>query len=131
MWQEAWWTGHPIIAHTVLLKDETPPLSSDLLDLVAQRLRVIAEPTRMRILALLEKGEASVQELTDELPTTHQNVSKHLAALLGVGIVSRRREGSWVRYSLADYTAIRLIEHAAAGVAGHIDELSEIAHPNA
>jgi DNA-binding transcriptional ArsR family regulator len=115
----------------VLLKDETPHLSPDLLDLVARRLRVIAEPTRMRILALLERGEASVQELTDELPTTHQNVSKHLAALLQAGIVSRRREGSWVRYSLADYTAYRLIEHAAAGFAGHIDELAEITHPHA
>ncbi len=84
----------------------------------------------MRILALLERGEASVQELTDGLPTTHQNVSKHLAALHQAGIVSRRREGSWVRYSLADYTALRLVEQAAAGVAGHIDELAEIAHPD-
>ena len=83
----------------------------------------------MRILALLERGEASVQELTDELPTTHQNVSKHLAALYQVGIVSRRREGSWVRYALADYTAARLIEQAAAGVAGHIEELAEITRP--
>ena len=84
----------------------------------------------MRILTRLERGEATVQELTDELPSTHQNVSKHLAVLLGVGIVSRRREGSWVRYALADYTALRLVEQAAAAVTGHIDELTEITRPS-
>jgi DNA-binding transcriptional ArsR family regulator len=52
--------------------------------MLAERLHAIAEPTRIRILTLLEQREASVQELTDELgaSTTHQNTSKHLSVLI-------------------------------------------------
>lgn len=56
-------------------------LSDEAIDLIAARLRVIAEPNRIRILGLLNEGEATVQELTDRLMTTHQNVSKHLGVL--------------------------------------------------
>jgi DNA-binding transcriptional ArsR family regulator len=118
----------------VALKDEIPALSGDLLDLVARRLRVIAEPTRMRIVSLLEQHEATVQELTDRLsigtaPLTHQNVSKHLAVLYREGICSRQRDGSRVRYALADYTACQMIEQALASTAAHFEELAEIAKP--
>jgi DNA-binding transcriptional ArsR family regulator len=118
----------------VAFKDEIPALSGDLLDLVARRLRVIAEPTRMRIVSMLQRGEASVQDLTDRLsdggvPVTHQNVSKHLAVLYREGVCSRRREGSWVRYALADYTVCQLIEQAIASTAGHFEERAELTKP--
>jgi DNA-binding transcriptional ArsR family regulator len=115
--------------------DEIPASSVDLLDLVARRMRVIAEPTRMRIVSLLhQRGETSVQDLTDRLcdgslPVTHQNVSKHLAVLYQEGVCSRRREGSWVRYALADYTVCQLIEQAIASTAGHLEERAELAKP--
>lgn len=102
-------------------------LSDPFLDFVADRLRVIADPTRIRLLTLLERGEATVQQLSDELLTTHQNVSKHLSLLRRAGIVSRRPDGNKVWYSLADYSACRLIEQISNGALGYVEELASIA----
>jgi DNA-binding transcriptional ArsR family regulator len=102
-------------------------LEDELLELVARRLQVIAEPTRIRLIALLEEREATVSALTDELVTTHQNFSKHLGLLYQMGIVTRRKQGNQVWYALADYTAPRLIEQATASVTGYVEELAGIA----
>lgn len=105
----------------------SPNLSESFLDLVARRLQAISEPTRIRMLTSLERREATVQELTDELVTTHQNVSRHLSILYQSGIVTRRKDGNKVWYSLADYSACRLIEQATASVTGYVEELAGIA----
>jgi len=105
----------------------SPDLSEPLLDLVTRRLQAISEPTRVRLVTILERGEATVQGLTDQLLTTHQNVSKHLAILLQAGIVSRRRDGNKVWYSLADYSACKLIEQAVKSATGYAEELAAIA----
>jgi DNA-binding transcriptional ArsR family regulator len=102
-------------------------LSQPLAELVALRLQAIGEPTRIHILGRLERGRASVQELTDQLATTHQNVSKHLRVLYGLGIVSRSRDGNKVWYSLADYSACRLLELAAGSVTSYAEDLAAVA----
>jgi DNA-binding transcriptional ArsR family regulator len=97
--------------------------------MIAARLRVIAEPTRIRIMGLLNEGEATVQELTDRLATTHQNVSKHLGVLYQSGMVSRRKEGNCVRYALVDWTGWWLVEQIGASVTARLDELQELFEP--
>jgi DNA-binding transcriptional ArsR family regulator len=106
-------------------------LSEPFLDFVARRLQAVAEPNRMRIVKMLELREATVQDLTDELATTHQNVSKHLAILLQSGIVSRRKDGTKVWYALADFSAPRLVEQAKQSAIGYVEELATIAGLNA
>jgi len=100
--------------------------SDDLLELVARRFQVLGEPTRIKILALLEDREISVQQLTTELDSTHPNVSKHLGVLHRAGMVARRKDGNRVLYRLADYTARLLIGKATAAVTGHVEELAAI-----
>jgi DNA-binding transcriptional ArsR family regulator len=102
-------------------------LSEPFLELVARRLQAVAEPNRLRILKLLEQNEATVQGLTDELATTKQNVSKHLGILYQSGIVSRRKDGTKVWYTLADFTTCHLIEQAAASTRGYVEELATTA----
>jgi DNA-binding transcriptional ArsR family regulator len=102
-------------------------VSDGRLELVARRLRVLGDPTRLRILALLQEREATVKELADELATTHQNISKHLTLLHLTGVVARRKDGNWVRYAVADYAACRMVEHAGAGVTAYAEELAETA----
>jgi DNA-binding transcriptional ArsR family regulator len=97
------------------------------LTMLAGRLQALAEPTRMRLLLALEQRDATVQELTDELATTHQNVSKHLNVLYRAGVVSRSRDGNRVCYTLVDYSACRLIEQAAASLTGYVEELASLA----
>jgi DNA-binding transcriptional ArsR family regulator len=97
-----------------------------LVDLVTGRLALLADPTRVQLLALLEQGEATVQQLADQLPSTPQNVSRHLGLLHRAGIVARRREGTSVHYSLLDYSACRLLDQALASITGQIDDLSDL-----
>jgi DNA-binding transcriptional ArsR family regulator len=101
-------------------------LSEDLLVLVARRLRLIADPVRMRILLSLEQQEMTVQALADEIVGSHQNVSRHLGVLAQAGILSRRREGSHVWYAIADYTALQVIARASASTTGYIEELADL-----
>jgi DNA-binding transcriptional ArsR family regulator len=106
-------------------------LSGAFLELVARRLQAVAEPNRIRILQILAEGDATVQEITDQLATTHQNVSRHLAVLYQSGIVGRQKDGTCVCYSLADFTALALIEHASASTAGFVEDLATISQSQA
>jgi DNA-binding transcriptional ArsR family regulator len=100
-------------------------LSDQAVELVAFRCRLFGEPTRIRLLELLNEGEATVQQLTDRLQTTHPNVSKHLSLLHQAGVVSRRKDGASVRYALIDWTGWWLIEQLGASIAAQLDELRE------
>jgi DNA-binding transcriptional ArsR family regulator len=100
--------------------------SEPLIDLVTSRLALLADPTRVQLLTMLERDAATVQELADKLTCTPQNVSRHLGILYRSGIVARRREGTSVYYSLADYSACRLLEQALQSVTGQIDELADL-----
>jgi ArsR family transcriptional regulator len=102
------------------------PLPDQLLELIAYRFRVLSDPTRIRLLGLLDEGEASVQELTDQIQTTHQNVSKHLGVLYQCGMVARRKEGNAVRYSLVDWTGWWLVGQVAQGIDREVDELRDL-----
>lgn len=96
------------------------------LELVGERLRVVADPTRMRIMRYLEScGSATVQQVCDGLGGAHQNVSKHLRMLLGAGMVMRAREGNSMRYELADFTALWVIEKMAASVQAQLEAQHE------
>ena len=105
------------------------PLSAELVGVIGYRLRVLSDPTRIRILGLLNERQRSVQELADHLATTHQNVSKHLSVLHQCGMVSRHREGSTVVYELVDWTGWWLIEQIAQSLEHEADELSGLLRP--
>jgi len=76
-----------------------------LVDEVARRFSLLADPTRLRILdALLERDDITVTELAGVVGEAAPNVSQHLSRLLAAGIVGRRRDGRTVRYSIADPT---------------------------
>ena len=81
-----------------------------LLSLVAGRFRALAEPARLAILHALADGEQSVTHLVDATGMAHCNLSKHLQQLHASGFVSRRREGLFVYYALADDDVLALCE---------------------
>ncbi len=100
--------------------------SEPVVDLVTSRLALLADPTRVRLLALLEQQEGTVQQLSDQMPSTPQNVSRHLCILHRAGIVARRREGASTYYSLVDYSACRLLDQTLKSITGQIDELADL-----
>lgn len=100
--------------------------SEAVVGLVTGRLRLLADPTRVRLLALLEQGEATARDLAEGMVSTPQNVSHHLCILHQAGIVARRRDGACTVYSLVDYSACRLLDQALASVRGQLDELADL-----
>ena len=102
------------------------PLPDPLVELVAQRFRVIGEPMRIKLLDLLRDGEKSVGELTTALGATQQNVSKHLGVLHQAGIVSRRKERNHVLYAIADTSVFDLCESVCGGIRANAAELAEV-----
>jgi len=69
---------------------------------LAEVFQALADPSRLRILALLRSMELSVGELAQVLGQSQPRVSRHLRILADAGIVERRKEGSWVFLTLAD-----------------------------
>jgi ArsR family transcriptional regulator, arsenate/arsenite/antimonite-responsive transcriptional repressor len=64
-------------------------------------LKAAGDPTRTRILKLLEHGELCVCQVQAVLGLAPSTVSKHLAILKSAGLVDDRREGKWIHYGLA------------------------------
>src|SRR5438552_12476711 len=65
-------------------------------------LKAMAEPTRLRLLALLASGELNVKDLTGILGQSQPRISRHLRLLAEAGLVERAPEGSWVYFRLAE-----------------------------
>ncbi len=102
------------------------PLPEPLVELIAQRFRVIGEPMRIRLLDRLRAGEASVQELTESTGASQQNVSKHLGVLHGAGILGRRKDGNRVLYTIVDESVLAVCESVCGGLRRQLDELDEL-----
>lgn len=60
----------------------------------------LSDETRIQVLDLLRSGEQCVCDLTDALQTGQSRLSFHLKTLKDAGLVSDRRDGRWVYYSL-------------------------------
>ncbi|MBV9355793.1 MAG: helix-turn-helix transcriptional regulator [Chloroflexi bacterium] len=105
------------------------PLSDQLVELVAQRFRVLAEPMRIKLLDRLREGDATVTELQDALGASQQNISKHLSILHNAGMVARTKQGNHARYSIADKGVFELCEQVCGGVRRQLTELESILQP--
>jgi ArsR family transcriptional regulator len=68
---------------------------------LADLLQALADPTRLRVLALLRRMELSVGELAVLLGQSQPRVSRHVRILADAGAVERRKEGSWVFLTIA------------------------------
>ena len=69
---------------------------------VAEYFGLLADPTRLRILACLCATERPVHEVVDTVGLTQANISRHLNILFRAGVVARRREGNSVLYRVVD-----------------------------
>jgi len=85
-------------------------LTVEAMELIAERFRILSEPTRLRILHTLRNGELTVTELTRELKISQPNASKHLRTLLESGLLKRRQWGNSVFYAIADESIFELCE---------------------
>ena len=68
---------------------------------LAIQFKALADPVRMRLVALCRQGECSVSELTEVIGVSQPRVSQHLKQLCESGILQRFRDGKWVFYRVA------------------------------
>jgi len=89
---------------------EKTQLSDEVLEVIASRFKLLAEPARLRILHALQEGELIVSRLIEKTGYGQANVSKHLALLAAAGMVGRRKEGANVYYSITDPVVFEICE---------------------
>jgi len=104
------------------------PLPDEVVELIARRFRVMSDPTRIKLLDNLRDGEATVQDLTDAVGSTQQNISKHLSTLMDAGIVGRRRDGGSTRYRVVDDGIWQLCEDVCGAVERQLENLRTALH---
>jgi DNA-binding transcriptional ArsR family regulator len=107
------------------------PLTSRRVELIAERLRVLGQPQRVKLIDELANQSMTGQELVDKLETTQQNVSRHLGILRRAGIVTRHKDGVHVRYELVDRHIVAMLDYAEASLAQQLGELAKEIEPNA
>jgi DNA-binding transcriptional ArsR family regulator len=106
-----------------------PSLPEPLIELVAQRFRVLGEPMRIKLLDQLRGRDATVSELQAALGASQQNVSKHLGILHAAGMVARTKDGTHSRYSISDPGVFELCDQVCGGVRRQLQELEAILQP--
>ena len=96
------------------------------LDALTKVYAALADPTRLRILALLRDGEVCVCHLHASLDVPQPTASRHLAYLRKAGLVDARRAGIWMHYRLTPQdnpvvaavmtASLHALSHTAASV---------------
>jgi DNA-binding transcriptional ArsR family regulator len=89
----------------VIVESRSPmpgTIPDELLDVMAEKFRMLADPTRLAILRTLMAGERSVGQVVDETGRGQANVSKHLKLLTEAGLLARRKTGLQVFYRVND-----------------------------
>ena len=101
------------------------PVTDDLdrvFAVVARYFSVLSEPTRLRIMHTICQEERSVGAIVATTGFTQTNVSRHLALMHSVGVVSRRREGNIVYYQITDPEFVAICRTVCVRIAGQIDD---------
>lgn len=79
-------------------------------DIVAQLLKTIAHPQRLKILCALATGEKTVSQLEDYCGASQSSVSQYLAKMKSEGLVSFRRESQFIFYKISDVNVLKLMK---------------------
>ena len=95
-------------------------LTPEVLALIAERFRVMAEPARLEIVNALRRRELTVSEIVEHTGLGQGNVSKHLQLLHTHGFVSRRKDGLYTYYALADESVFQLCDIMCGQLAAQV-----------
>jgi DNA-binding transcriptional ArsR family regulator len=98
---------HGIDGHTT-----APPIDHDLARTVAERMQMLASPSRVQILGHLKQGACSVNALAEAVGMESSAVSHQLRALRHLGLVVGERRGKQVFYALHDPHVAELLDQA-------------------
>jgi len=93
----------------------------------AEVLKALAHPVRVSIFETLAEGEKSVGELVELLGTKEANTSRHLAVMRREGLVSARKQGLNVYYSIKALCLLSMLSCLEDGVCAIAEDQAEVA----
>ena len=85
-------------------------IDPDLLTRAAETIKLLGHPDRLKIVEILESGEATVSDIQAELDMPQAIASQHLAKLRGLGVVAARRDGVHVYYRVLEPKVRHILE---------------------
>ena len=102
-------------------------------------LRAAAEPTRLRLLAILSRADLTVSELTRILGQSQPRISRHLKLMCDAGLLERSQEGAWAFYRVKDQgtgsatarAVLSLLPASTPDLAADLARLEEVKHEHA
>ncbi len=92
-------------------------LSPAQVEKIAHRFSILSEPVRLMLLQELLKKEQCVNDLVVAMGCSQANVSRHLSLLYQEGLLSRRKQGTTVYYSIGDPSVADLCKIVCARIA--------------
>ncbi|MBI5092859.1 MAG: winged helix-turn-helix transcriptional regulator [Candidatus Hydrogenedentes bacterium] len=88
--------------------------------------QALAHPTRVAIAEILRDGECSVGSILERLTLEQANISQHLAVMRAKGVVTSRKEGNQVFYSLRHRMLVDVLDTMRLYFTKHLSEASEM-----
>jgi len=85
-------------------------MEDEIFELKAEILRVLAQPTRMKILECLRKGERSIHEIIPDIHAEQSNVSRHIFLMQKNHIVTTRKDGVKVMVKVGDQKVFEILD---------------------
>ncbi|MBG6097935.1 ArsR/SmtB family transcription factor [Nocardioides luteus] len=98
-----------------------------LYDTLAEAAKALANGRRAELVDVLAQGERPVEDLAGEIGQSIANTSQHLQRLLRAGLVTSRRDGNRIFYSLSSPTVLALWQTLRDTAAQHVAELDRVA----
>ena len=100
--------------------------SVPLSELKADLFKALAHPARIRVLEVLADGERSVGDMQPLVGIEASHLSQQLAVLRGAGLVTTRREGTSVVYSIGDPQLVELLAVAKRVLIGSLAHTEDL-----
>lgn len=97
-------------AARTVIRRRGAPLPADTITALADTFRILADPTRVRIVDALATGQLCVHEISERIGLSESAVSHQLRLMRGMRIVRGRREGRCVYYTLDDQHVLDLFQ---------------------
>jgi DNA-binding transcriptional ArsR family regulator len=105
--------------------------SAEVVDRTCELLRILSDPTRLRLLYALSQGESSVACLAEIVGANPTAVSQHLSKLRLSGIVKARRQGTYMYYAVVDPTVRKVLDSVLGELRVGAPEVSGAPHGSA
>jgi len=101
-------------------------MDDEIFELKAEILRVLAQPTRMKILECLRKGERSIHEIIPDIHAEQSNVSRHIFLMQKNHIVTTRKDGVRVMVKVKDPEIFNILDMVSRILKGRFKEQKKL-----